>query len=555
MRKIYFLLFILILLAANVYSQHFDIISTGDPVLQDIRFLSIATGKPFLSFTPPLAPGEIMNFLLSIDSDTLPEPAKSVYHRALGRLTPQANLSLTRGVFTASLNINANIEAGVKLNEDVKSYPENPDIVPFLALETRLFFSDKVLLYLEPSWAMRPTRYNKNKFDTNIAAGYFEFDEAMPLKAFAAGGGDWWTFFIGRDRLFWGTGNTGSLSFSDNSQYFDFARLSFFSSNFKYTMIINQLPLRLTDDLFDSNIPSNEDWWNDKDNLINSNHRYFYLHRFDLTLFNRITLGIMEGVMIGNSPLELKYLNPFMVFHSMFSWNYYDKWRPPYDDWVMGKDNENHGDLVGSFMSFDLNWNIVKNFSFYGQLVVNEFAEPGEIKRNPQQPPNGFGYMAGFQFSHVFSSWASLFYLEFVYTDPYLNILSSPFGSFIQQNHYKQYYYIGYQRDTIVLSFGGRFFNHGTLQFWGAFSFIVSGEHNINGITWDWKVGEDSFNQKTPSGIAEKNYVLSLGGSWKPYSWLILKSNITGIYSQNNNHILNENKIGGQISFCAGFRY
>jgi hypothetical protein len=255
----------------------------------------------------------------------------------------------------------------------------------------------------------------------------------------------------------------------------------------------------------------------------------------------------MEGVMVGNSPVELRFLNPLIVFHSFFSWDYFDSWTPPYEG-----DRWEQSDLVGSILSIEINWNVMNNLAVYGQMVLNAIGLPWYD--NP--PPNSIGYLAGIQYAHVFDSWASIFFLEFIYTDPYLHILSTPFGSFIQQNHYSQYYYIGYPRDTLALTFGTRFFNADSLNFSGSFAWIASGEKNRNNtIIWDWQRSEEAFNLSSPSGTPEHQFILSLGAGWKVHPYLVLGANITGIFVVNNKHVDGDTAICGQAAFSVGFRY
>ena len=540
----------------------FDMILVGDPVLEDLRFLSLNSGRPFLSFSPPLAPGEIRNFLDSIDAGRLSAPAREAYYRVRRRLVPQANISTSHGVFTSLFNINSTIKARARFNPDVDEYPQNPNIKPFLAIPVRLFFSNNLQFFVEPSVTMRPTEYRLDTFDFNIPTSYDTYEETMPLRAFAAAGGDWWNFQIGRDRLFWGTGHTGSLMFSDNSQNFTFARFSVFAPMFKYSLIVNQMPLRLTRrhlhpywDIDSEHWEMTDGWNSLPSNLIRSNQRYFYLHRIDFTLFNRVSIGIMEGVMVGNSPIELRYLTPLMIFHSLFSWEYYDRWEPPY----YGEHWRRHGtgnDVTGSIFSIEVNWNIVRNLAVYGQFVMNEFATPGERRSNPDQPPNALGYMAGIQFARSFTTWASIFFLEFIYTDPYLGILSSPFASFIQQNRYGQIYYIGFQRYTIALTLGANFFNSGTLNFFSNFSWIVTGEHNkFDRIIWNWQRSPEAAGETTPSGVPEHKFILSVGAGWRPVPWLALNTELTGIVAHNNNHVSGSRALGGQVSFSVSFQY
>ena len=551
---IFLLFFLFSISSISSQTTRFDMILVGDPILEDLRFLSLNSGTPFLSFSPPLAPGEIRNFIDAIDTERLSAPAQAAYQRVRRRLVPQANISSSHGIFTSLLNINSTIKARVRFNSDVAEYPQNPNIKPFLALPLRLFFAGNLQFYFEPSLTMRPSEYRLDTFDLNIPASYSAYKESMPLRAFAAGGGDWWNFQIGRDRLFWGTGHTGSLIFSDNSQYFTFARLSFFAPRFKYSLIVNQMPLNIGNryrNIFGAN--HDPDWW-DANHLTRSNHRYFYLHRIDFTLFNRVSIGIMEGVMVGDSPLELRYLNPFMIFHSLFSWEYYERWVPPYPEAVW-RNRGRGNDLTGSIFSIEINWNIIRNLAVYGQFVMNEFASPGERGSNPDQPPNALGYMLGVQFAHSFNTWASVFFVEFIYTDPYLGILSTPFASFIQQNRFGQYYHIGFRRDTIALTLGANFFNKDTLHFSGNFSWIATGAHNKGGLTWSWQKSPEAAAETTPTGTAEHKFILSLGAGWRPLSWLVLNANITGIVSHNNNHVAGAGALGGQASFSVSFQY
>ncbi|MCL2800154.1 MAG: capsule assembly Wzi family protein [Treponema sp.] len=545
MKKL-FILIILFFVSILIYGQLYDMILTGDPVLQDLRFLTIETGRPFLSFSPPLSQSEIKKYLDKIDESLLSAPALEAYNRILNRLNPTAPfLSYSDEIFSAHLNVNLNLVGRIRFNEDVSWEPYNSKIEPFAAFPVRFFFSDFIQLYAEPGISMRTGAYGNGSADLNIPTGYYEYNSSMPLRVFAAAGGSFWNFQLGRDRLYWGTANLGSLTFNDNSPYMEYARLSLFSSSFKYSLLINQMPLTLHDSLF--NIPG----WDLPENLRNSQQRYLYLHRFDFTLFDRVNIGLMEGVIVGNSSIELRYLNPLMIFHSFFSWENYDKWKSPYD----GSD----GFINGSIISLELNWNIIKNLAFYGQIVINDFATSSEMEEDPSDwRPNGVGYLAGITYSHSFKDWGAVFYLEFLYTDPYLYMLSSPFASFIQldlhENDYN-YYLLGFSRDTIGLTLGAHIFNNDTLNFTGSLSWISRGSHNKDGVKWDWQKGEEAFNETTPSGIAENKFILSIGGTWKPYPWLLFKTNITGILSFNNNHVQGNNTQSAQVSVTAGFRY
>ena len=543
--KLLFFLFFLVFMIQDLLAQPYDMISVSDPVLEDLRYLALVSGRPFLSFTPPLSPHEIEQFLDSLDNTNLPLPAQEAYQRARKRLTPEANITFARKNFQFLLNIDSTIEIKTRLNTDITWYPQYPDIPAFLTFPFRLSFVNIFQLYFEPGINVNSQYYNNTEyFGINLPYDFSYFDKTFPLKAYLAAGGSWWNVQLGRDRIFWGTGQTGSLSFADNSKFFEFFRFSAFTDIFKYSLMVNQMPLRVTEYLFsDQELLASFPY-----NFMHTTQRHFYLHRIDATFFSRVTLSLMEGIMSANSGLELRFLNPFVIFHSFFAWEDYEGWLIP-----------RNGSMIGSFFSAEVNWNIVRNLAFHGQFVMNQFALPSEIASGNQEPPNALGYLAGLHFTHSFKTWGSVFFVEFIYTDPYCYILSSPFASFIQMiriaDNQEEYYYIGYPRDTMVLTVGTRFFQDNALSIAGSFSWISSGEHNKDGITWDWNNDQDAFNEKTPSGIAENKLIASFSVQWNVLSFLSLSGNITGIYSMNNKHNSGSNEAGLQARVSVNFRY
>jgi hypothetical protein len=107
----------------------------------------------------------------------------------------------------------------------------------------------------------------------------------------------------------------------------------------------------------------------------------------------------------------------------------------------------------------------------------------------------------------------------------------------------------------ITVSAGAEFFNKGNLKFSGSFSWISIGEHNKNGLKWDWEISEMAWNESAPTGTAENKFILCLGAKWKPLPYLTFKTNVSGIVSLNYNHIHGVSAKGGQISFSTGFHY
>ena len=531
---------LLIKLVFSLSASPYDMIPVGDPVLEDLRFIVLDSRKPFLSFTPPLAPHEVEQYLDSLDVSLLSSPAREAYYRLRNRLSPEAPLTLfTSDNFSMTFNIDSTLEARARSNENISWRPQNPRVSPFFAVPIRFYFANSLQLYMEPSLTMKTDPYiNVNSFGINTSADYHKYDFFMPFRAYMAVGGSWWNFQLGRDRLSYGTGHMGNLAVSDNPDFYEYMRLSLFSRYFKYSSLVSQMPLEIVDKL----LPSNE-----FNGIRRTTNRYFYLHRIDVNFFHRFSFAAMEGIMVGNSPLEIRYLNPLMIFHSFFAWNDYDPW-----DLTDGSDR---GSFIGSLFSLEVNWNIINSLAVYGQFVMNEFATRDELAdTSTLEPPNGLGYMAGIRYSHSFNSWASLLFLEFTSTDPFLYLNPSPFASFIHMRKTPDthYTFIGYPRDLIIFSLGGRFFKNDILSFSGVFSLLFNGERDIY---YDWEITQDARNQRNPSGIVEESFIASFTSRWKINPFLALNGSLTGIFSRNNRHISGSNEAGIQAAVSLSFWY
>jgi hypothetical protein len=537
------LLGLLLLPALNLSAGPFDMIPPDDPIIEDIRFLSLEAGKSMLSFTPPFSPGEIEIFLETIDTSLLSEHARQAYVRIENRINPQTNLQFAFKDLIISLRIESTLEGRVRFNTDISWEPLQPKAAPVLNLPLRLHYADTALIYFEPIIASDPEHYGSaDVFGSNIPMGLSrKLEMGFPLRGFLAAGGSWWNFQIGRDRLSYGTAQKANLAISDNVDYHEFFRYSLFSDYFKYSMMISQMPLELSNVIYPDydSLPAGA--------IKRTMQRYFYLHRLDFNLFNRASVSLMEGVMVGNSAPELRFMNPAILFHQLFSW-----WN--YDPWAAGSNDMEH--MVGSLLSIEVNWNIIKTFAIYGQFMMNEASTPHELDITSDQPPSGMGYMFGARFSHSFKKWGSLFFIEFAHTDPYMHTLSSPYASYIHMRYLgwvegrKQYRYMGYPRDTISITAGTKFFKNDYLSFTGEFSWMSTGEHY--NLVWDWKMGD---HVSTPSGTVQNKYLATFGFNWKPLSYLSLKGSISGIISRNNGNISGNNEYGGQASLSVTVSY
>jgi hypothetical protein len=367
----------------------------------------------------------------------------------------------------------------------------------------------------------------------------------MPLRAFVAAGGSWWNVQLGREKVSYGLGHTGNLAISATPDFYDFARLSLFSPNFKYSAFVSQMPLDTSELLPEGFSAGNK--------LSHTTQRYLYHHRIDARFFKKLSLGISEALMVGNSAPELRYMSPLIIFHNAWPWRDYDEWNPSKPD------KESY--MTGSLFSLDVDWAVIPSLAVYGQFVLNEFSTPYELENYPDnQPPNGLGYLAGVEYTHVFNQWKALFYGEFVYTDPYLYTLSSPFASYVWMRRLSElgakplrYKWVGHPegRDMALFALGA-VVSKTDLLLSADISFINRGEH---GIQWDWAQDSEALDARTPTGIVERQLSAGLGAVWKPLAHLSLSGHIGGALLLNAAHQRGVNQSGLELYFSTTLSY
>ena len=251
--------------------------------------------------------------------------------------------------------------------------------------------------------------------------------------------------------------------------------------------------------------------------------------------------------MVGNSPLELRYLNPMMIFHSFFSWD-------DYPQWGSGK-----GDYIGSVFSLDLEWAFRPGWALYGQIVINEFSTPYEAANFPDQPPRGMGYLLGAEYVHTLSNWIFSWYGELVYTDPFLYTLSSPFGSMIwmrrssdmENKDRLRYDWFGHGegRDMFLAALGFSAVSEKiTLSL--DLSLKFQGEH---GILWDWTKADS--HQVSPSGRPEIRFRSLFGAAYRILPAFTLSGHLGTTVFLDAEHERGNRKFGAEAGFAVSYFY
>ena len=362
----------------------------NDPVYDLIETLSLEVGRPLLSSTPPVSDARIRSILKSIDPDSLSTAGKEAWALISKELAEQPLIRAPFSGFSAGLTTTP--EIAWRSDENVpwmNRYEVRP---PALVVPLEIWFGPSVYGYSELDLAQDPnavaaapgTGIGFNLAD--MLAQPLGIDTTFPFRAFLNAGGEWWSFTIGRDKLTLGSAGELNLTVSSSPEFYDFGRLSFFGPNLAYTILMIQL----------------------------EPERNLYLHRLDFRPWDWISIGLTEATLVGAAPRELRYFNPFMIFHGYIAWNEY-----PAAGFANG---------VGSEAGIELNVTPTKGLDLYGQFQMNAIEDPLKLFFWPSQVsqmPDSFGALTGFKLRLPFGRNYLIANGTVAYTTPFDYILTA----------------------------------------------------------------------------------------------------------------------------------
>lgn len=325
----------------------------------------------------------------------------------------------------------------------------------------------------------------------SVLGGFF-FDQqlarepAYPGKVWRGWAGDidratahfalpWFFLSLGRDRLHWGPGRSGSLILSRTSPSLDFLALSGqygWISFVSFAGVLDALGVNR------SGLPA-------PDSTIFYN-RYLSGHRVELFLWRKLALGFSETVVYGGQgrTLEPYYLNPLF--------------------WFQGAQlNANRDD--NTFAAIDFSFYPVRTLELYGQLLLDDFQI--EKKTQSDQEPNEIGYQTGFFLADPFSLTGD-FNLEYTRVANRTYNQALPYNRYLNRNQ-SLGYPSGPDGEHFFVSF--RKWLPGAQALTGTYQYHRQGEGKIAAPwTTPWLSVSGAYHEPFPSGVVERTDEVSL---------------------------------------------
>ena len=396
MKKILCLALVL-LFSTLVYSQVLNdsqIIKSGHWIYNDFALLSGETRTSNFTSNTPVTVGELKTHFREYDREELSEAGKGIYDRVEEFLFTEKNLFPGK-IFQVGLGFITAPELCYKSNDQIDwtynyFYKNN-----FLTLETGLGLADYFSIGGDFFFGKNYYYSTKNNNFTNIPLGFDQYEFQFPRFAFGSIGysaEDWGiNLNVGKEGLTIGNTRTGSIIYNSTFETDCYVQLTAYTDDVKYTTNIAEV----------------------------NPQKFIYWHQFDVRLFKKVKIGIMEGALV-NKSFELRFLNPMMVFHSFAFWK----------DFTENDSLEDHYYNEGyccSYLGLTFEVNPVKYLRIYGLYAMNEIQLPNEHEGKWLSYPDSLGGQLGAELN-VPSSFGGYWKagLEAVYCSPFLYIKQSP---------------------------------------------------------------------------------------------------------------------------------
>lgn len=474
-----------------------SLVPAGHWIYDAVTRLYLEQGRSSFTGSAPLTAGELSLYLREIDYGTLSPAGRSAYDSVAAYLSREYP-GFDSGLVSAGIQVEAALEGYFKTNREIDWQYVYQRREPLLNVPLWLNVGDYMTLYTEVTAAQNIETMCASGTWWNVPFPLSQFDVNFPHTAYLSTGvmfaeetGINMKIFRGAQSI--GRTATGSVILSDYVSNESAAELSVFSPYFRYGMNITQLN------------PPREN---------NPDPAYLYTHRFEIRLFDKLTFTALEGVLV-NAPLELRFLNPLMIWHGYASWN---------DYYGTGSD-ESSTNKEASLLGLALDVIPCPGLRLYAVYAQNQFQTAYERKHWPDSAiPNALAVQGGLEFSvPVGSGWLHGG-AEGVYTSPYMYLMEGKDWSFIREYNeniggtVQEWVGTPFGPDSIAASATVGYQIPGKWQVSGRYTFSVRGEKSEFSVldTDYWPENADAAAVSTPTGIPVYCHALSLCGIWYP---------------------------------------
>ncbi len=511
-----------------------ELIKAGSWIYDAMTSISMESGHTNFSDQAPLSIAELQLYLKEVDYDSLSQAGKKQYDRIMEYCT-QSSWSFDASIFSLGLEPYINLEGYYK-TESSLDWVYNEYLRPGLIVVPVTFQAGDFFTF-STDLAARENKTTSRKSDnyTNIPIAVKELDINFPDTGYASAGfmftddaGMNFQLGIGNQSI--GRSLTGSVIWSEYMTGASYANIEVFSPNIRYNMNVSEFNV----------------------------DKYMYTHRMDVRLFKKFQFTAMEAMLV-NAPLELRFLNPWTIYHGTTAWRDYGS-------------GDSHN---CAYMCFKLTYTPIKYLRIYGLFAQDQYQTLSERYYYPNDTtPNAISFQLGLESYVPIGKGYLHTWLEGTYTDPYMYIkqdkdwslvriytecvsdsddfyewIGSPFGPDTIAGQLN----IGYEVPgewSLTLSYllkaageysGTKVFNYST--------WVYPDSDNEGGAAW----AKEQQSWLAPHGTVEFLHRLSLKAVWTPSSmnYLTIYSMPAFVAAFNHNNQSGVNTFGFEITLGA----
>ncbi|MCR4821439.1 MAG: hypothetical protein K5873_01030 [Treponema sp.] len=520
-----------------------ELIPSGHWIYDGLMAISLENRALNFGDSGPLSIQELLTYLNEVDYDGLSDAGRSQYDRIHAYIA-EKRFSLGADILSASIEPKFNISGFYKTNEDVDWVYDRYSREPVFDCPLVISCADYFAMDMEVSLGSSKGASLQNDNYSNIPYQTKNMDVNFPYSAYFNTGYKFTektgvAFQIQQGSQNIGRTLGGSIIWSDHLTGTTQAKLSAYSSNIKYTASVSEFNV----------------------------DKYMYMHNIEARLFKKFTLGVQEGMLV-YAPMELRFMNPWTIFHGMSPWrDYGDESGDRSDD-----DPESH---TCAYLGIKAEFTPIKYLRLYGLFAMTQYATPYEKENWPDSlQPNGLGGQWGAESYIPFASGYLHFGLESSYTQPYLYIKESPNWSLVRTysenmgDHAIFYEWIGSPNgpDTVSAQLLAAYEVPGKYAFEGNYLFMARGEMSgssvFQNIKWGGQATQEGSTTSgwcypttiaqrdltTPTGTPEYVNRFSVRATYWPKEYLkfILQPAFLAIF--NHNHQSGERALGFEIA-------
>jgi hypothetical protein len=506
----------------------------GDWAYDALAILSREQGRVFFADSR-ITVAQAEKFMEEIDANSLSESGLAIYDQLEAYLNSSYDLGFRTDAISGGVNLILQPELYYKTSKHIpwvyNAHARNPILQLPLGFSLSQWITAEMDIYVGENEYAATLHDNYGNIPLDPVA---QADIHFPKRGYMSfgvpvGKASGVNIAFGLGDNFFGNTHTGSIVISEYLERTVYAQLAIYSPALKYTAQVLQYEV----------------------------NKYQYMHYLQVRPHRVVSLSLAEGVMV-NAPLELRFLNPFTIFHSYEAFKTYTNYNEDLghqnDGVELGKlwdknpdgtdkydriyDPNGHS-RIGSYFGVKLEFQPVRHLRFYALFVMNQFNLP--MKKTHWEDtlyPDAAGFQAGTEYTLPVRGGHWEFGLEGVYTYPYLYVLWDKGHSFYKEvpemsdSTYKLRYWTGtpFGPDTIAGALWAGF--RSTEQWYAGLSFVVSAQGKRSSldifdldddVEHTYRPSHAVFNVTVPpTGTPILTYTVTLRGEYSPRKWLDL---------------------------------